>query len=185
MNPFTMNYIVFDLEATCWDQYDRSDNETIEIGALLIREGKVISEFERFVKPIKYPKLSDFCKQLTTIEQSEVDKAELFYSVIKDFQDWIRDGGYDYVLCSWGFYDRKQLESDCRLHHLPIDWLEAHISIKHQYTKIMGLRRGLGMAKALIKENLSLTGTHHRGIDDARNIAKIFLRYFGDFDFPA
>ena len=51
-----MNYIVFDLEATCWDQYDRSDNETIEIGALKISKNKeVISEFQKFIKPLKYP----------------------------------------------------------------------------------------------------------------------------------
>jgi inhibitor of KinA sporulation pathway (predicted exonuclease) len=33
------------------------------------------------------------------------------------------------------------------------------------------------MEKALNKLNIPLEGTHHRGIDDAKNIAKIFLMY--------
>jgi inhibitor of KinA sporulation pathway (predicted exonuclease) len=36
-----------------------------------------------------------------------------------------------------------------------------------------GLRKKLGMAKALRHVGLELQGTHHRGIDDARNIARL------------
>jgi 3'-5' exoribonuclease 1 len=34
------------------------------------------------------------------------------------------------------------------------------------------------MGGALKKERLELDGTHHRGIDDARNISKIFKANF-------
>ncbi len=34
------------------------------------------------------------------------------------------------------------------------------------------------MGGALKRENITLEGTHHRGIDDAKNIAKIFLKNF-------
>ncbi|WP_255512454.1 hypothetical protein [Flagellimonas sp. S3867] len=34
------------------------------------------------------------------------------------------------------------------------------------------------MRRALNREGLNLEGTHHRGIDDARNISKIFKAYF-------
>ena len=36
------------------------------------------------------------------------------------------------------------------------------------------------MKKALGKLNLPLEGTHHRGIDDAKNIAKIFRVIFSE-----
>ena len=41
----------------------------------------------------------------------------------------------------------------------------------------------MGMKGALRNENIKLEGTHHRGIDDARNIAKIFLNCFEDWEF--
>ena len=179
-----MKYIIFDLEASCWDQWDQGQNETIEIGAVLINEEKeIISEFEQFVKPIRFPILSDFCKALTSIRQEDVDTAPYFYEAIDQFKKWIDIDQDDYVLCSWGFYDRKQLESDSELHHLDKKWIEKHISLKHQYKDIKQLRRAIGMKNALKLEQMELQGTHHRGIDDARNISNIFLRYFKDWKF--
>lgn len=176
-----MNFIVFDLEATCWDQYDKSDNETIEIGALKINKNlEIESEYQKFIKPLKYPILSDFCKKLTTISQAEIDEAGHFYDVIEDFKKWI---GRDYVLCSWGYYDQKQFESDCSLSNIEDSWTKKHISIKHQYGDLKKLKRPVGMMKALEIEGLSAGGTHHRGIDDARNISKIFIKYFDDWQF--
>ncbi len=180
-----MNYIIVDLEATCWEGHDKSRNETIEIGAVLINEhGQFLSEFESFVKPIKFPILSDFCKSLTSISQKDVDGAPYFYEAIEDFKKWFGHGETDYVICSWGFYDRKQFESDCELHHLDIEWLKPHISLKHQHGKLARQKRALGMKRALELEGLSLEGTHHRGIDDARNIAKIFVKYLGQWQLP-
>ena len=39
------------------------------------------------------------------------------------------------------------------------------------------------MKKALNILNLNLKGTHHRGIDDALNIAEIFKHCFGEWKF--
>ena len=90
-----MTYIIFDLEATCWEQYDKSDNETIEIGAVKINDKfEIESDFEQFIKPIRYPKLSDFCKKLTTIKQSDVDNAPFFYEAKKKFFPKIRLVGF-------------------------------------------------------------------------------------------
>ncbi len=179
-----MNYIIFDLEATCWKGWDKSRNETIEIGAVLINEKKeILSEFCSFIKPLKYPILSNFCKELTSITQEQIDNSEYFSKVIEDFKEWISQGGNDYVLCSWGFYDRKQFESDCEIHGINKEWINKHISLKHQYAKIKKLKRAIGMKNALINEKFKLKGTHHRGIDDARNISKIFIKYFDKWNF--
>ena len=179
-----MNYIVFDLEATCWDGWDKSQNETIEIGAVKVNDKKeIVSEFEQFIKPLKHPILSDFCKNLTSIRQDDVDNAPFFSEVIEDFKTWIGHGKEEYVLCSWGFYDRKQFESDCQIYGLDDDWVRHHISLKHQYGQFKNLQRAIGMKNALQLEGLGLEGTHHRGIDDARNIAKIFIKYFDKWTF--
>jgi inhibitor of KinA sporulation pathway (predicted exonuclease) len=179
-----MRYIIFDLEATCWDQGEKKDNETIEIGAVMVDDKKeIVDEFSQFIKPTKYPILSDFCKNLTSIRQEDVDDAPLFPVVIEDFKSWIGVKEQDYILCSWGFYDRKQFEADCALHNLDVSWIQNHISLKHQHGQIKHLKRAIGMQNALALEGLSFEGTHHRGIDDARNITKIFIKYFESWDF--
>lgn len=178
-----MKYIVLDLEATCWEKKDRQPNEITEIGAICIDENqKVLGEFNCFVKPIVHPTLSDFCTKLTSITQSDVDSAQKFPEALVEFTGWIASFEDDYILCSWGFYDRVQFKNDCVLHKLDISWLENHISLKHQYGKIKN-KRPIGMKKALKKEGIDLEGTHHRGIDDTRNISKIFIKYFEDWDF--
>ena len=178
-----MNYVIFDLEATCW-QTKKGENETIEIGAILINEiGETVSTYNEFIKPLRNPILSEFCTELTTIEQSDVDGAAHFHEVVKTFKSWFECSKGNYWLCSWGFYDRKQLEADCQLHNLETEWLKRHISLKHQHSKINGLRRPMGMKGALKYDKLQLEGVHHRGIDDAKNISKIFLKHFDKWNF--
>lgn len=174
-----MNYVIFDLEATCWEGWDKSQNETIEIGAVLINEDKKnISEFQQFVKPLKHPILSEFCKNLTTINQEEVDNAPFFSEAIDKFKDWFKCESENYLLFSWGIYDKIQFESDCQIYGLDSTWVSKHINLKQQYAEFKKLKRSIGMKNALILENLEIEGTHHRGIDDARNIGKIFIKYF-------
>lgn len=179
INEIKMIYVIVDLEATCWEGRESNKNETIEIGAVLVNEKKqIISEFEQFVKPLMNPILSDFCKQLTSISQEQVDKAPYFYEAVANFKDWINSYDKQFLLCSWGYYDKLQFEQDCKLHGLETDWLTNHISLKHQYAQIVSLKRAIGMKNALLNEKMILCGIHHRGIDDARNITKIFLKYF-------
>ncbi len=52
--------------------------------------------------------------------------------------------------------------------------LERHINIKHAYAAFRQVKP-CGMEKALSLAKLPLEGTHHRGLDDARNIARITL----------
>jgi inhibitor of KinA sporulation pathway (predicted exonuclease) len=179
-----MNYIVLDLEATC-DKHDKAfKNETIEIGAVKLTAVPTSSCFEQsyfnaFVKPIVNPILTPFCKELTTISQEQVDTALAFKEVIEDFKSFI---GSDYLLCSWGFYDKHQFIKDLTLHKLDTGWVLPHISLKHQFAQITN-RVPCGMNKALRYLNLPLHGVHHRGIDDAINITQIFLKMFASWDF--
>jgi len=175
-----MNYIIFDLEATC-DDKKTIKNEIIEIGAIKLNEKlEMVEEFQRFSKPILNPILTDFCKDLTKIKQYDVDNAQLIGIIIDEFKQFI---GEDYKLCSWGFYDKKQLLNDCELNSLDNSWIKNHISIKHQHQEINKLKKGVGLTKALSMENMSFDGTHHRGIDDARNISKLFISNFNNWKF--
>lgn len=62
--------IVLDLEATCDidGRLPANEMEIIEIGAVILdARYQIVSEFQQFVKPIKHPVLSDFCRSLTHI----------------------------------------------------------------------------------------------------------------------
>lgn len=178
-----MNFIVFDLEATCWQGRPRSMiQEIIEIGAIKMNPyGEVTGTFNQFIRPILNPRLSAFCQELTTIEQEDIDRAKSFPDVIEHFQDWAEIFDEDYLLCSWGNFDRQMLIQDCRLHRMEEDWAEEHINLKRQYQELKKLRRPWGLRRAVESEGFEFTGVHHRGIDDAENLAKIFGKYLDEW----
>lgn len=178
-----MNYIIFDLEASCWlGRPPQGLNEIIEIGAVKINDyGEVDSTFMKFVKPSINPILSDFCKRLTSISQADVDKSKTFPFIIQDFMDWIGVDEESYTLISWGKYDKQQLVQDCELHKLDIDWLDHHFNIKPAYRDLKNLKDEPGLKKAVKLEGFEFTGIHHRAISDAENLAKIFIKYFKEW----
>ena len=169
-----MRYIIVDLEATCWENTRNSDRmEIIEIGAVVLPSSAHLAsgEFARFVRPVVEPRLSAFCKQLTSIAQTDVDRAETFWTVFHEFLEWI--GPEPFVLCSWGAYDLNQLRLDCRRHGIAFPpTFERHINLKKEFARVYNVR-SCGMAAALRHTGLPLEGTHHRGIDDARNIGNL------------
>jgi 3'-5' exoribonuclease 1 len=181
-----MNYIIYDLECTCWEGRPLGMTmETIEIGAVLFDEfGEHHSTFSHFIRPKVHPVLSDFCQNLTSISQIDVNRAEVFSRVIEDFMYWI--GLFDneeYLLCSWGSFDKKQLIDECIRHEIESEWLEKHINLKDQYTKYKGYRQPIGLKKAVTREGFEFTGIHHRGISDAENLAKIFVKHLDIWQF--
>lgn len=171
-----MTYIIVDFEATCSDQGEipRDEMEIIEIGAVaLFEEGPHIKgEFQSFVKPVRHPQLTEFCRRLTSIKQSKVDSAELFPAVVQRFATWISSHDAP-TFCSWGDYDKHQLRQDCAFHEEPFPFGPEHINIKRRFAENLNLRKPCGLEDALRKVGLQFEGSPHRGIDDARNMANL------------
>jgi len=182
-----------DLEATCDDyppglspeeqafyelQVPRNEMETIEVGAVLLdlqAECSVVVEFSRFVRPLLHPRLTSFCQELTTIHQGDVDLADGYALVAAELQELLspynQDGGVQW--CSWGEYDRKQLVTDAaRLGCAPMLDPDKHCSMKRWHWKLYACK-GMGLRPAAESLGLGWQGTHHRGIDDARNLAVV------------
>lgn len=168
--------LVFDLEATCDDQgrMPKGEMEIIEIGAVMVRRETLqpISEYQAFVRPIRHAKLTDFCKKLTSIQQRDVDSAARFPDVVVGWKRWLY-GFPDVVASSWGDYDHHQLVQDCGLHGIPYPLPGRHVNLKVLFSAARGVTKKFGMAEAMKLADLPLLGVHHRGIDDARNIAQL------------
>ncbi len=178
-----MHFILFDLEATCWQgkPIDKVQ-EVIEIGAIKMnRYGEVIDEFNRFVRPVLNPVLSAYCQELTTIDQIDINRADTFLRVAEDFQDWIEIFDSEYLLCSWGRFDKRLLKQDCELHRMETEWLDFHINVKRQYQELKRLRKPRGLKHAIEAEGFEFSGIHHRAFSDAENLSKIFVKYLDEW----
>jgi 3'-5' exoribonuclease 1 len=166
--------IVIDLEATCDDRslVPRTEMETIEIGAVLVAEDTLepVDTFSTFIRPVRHPRLTPFCTRLTTITQGDVDAAPRFPDAIAALRRFLR--GTTSLFCSWGAYDLNQLRQDARYHKIGLPFAE-HLNLKEHFSDHLLTSKRFGMAGALARVGLRLEGTHHRGIDDARNIARL------------
>lgn len=175
-------FMVLDLEATCCDRktIHRNEMEIIEIGAVMVESKNLtaVSEFQTFVKPIRYPILTEFCKKLTSITQEQVDRAPLYPEAVEQFQRWMLQYS-NFIFGSWGDYDRKQIEQDSRLYNISYPIASPHINLKKLFTTNQQLHKRHGMAGALALAKIELKGTHHRGIDDARNIVRLLPYILG------
>lgn len=177
--------LVIDLECTCDERdFPRDAMETIEIGAVLVDRASLarIAELGTFVRPVRRPALTPFCTQLTSIAQQQVDGAPLFPQALERLTtELVRD--LDPVFCSWGAFDARQLQADCAYHQVPYPFRD-HWNLKQMFGEQLGQRRGFGMARALARVGVDLVGTHHRGLDDARNIASLLPWCLGRRAFP-
>ena len=50
---------------------------------------------------------------------------------------------------------------------------DAGVNLKNLFAKKQKIGREIGLGRALIKSGLQFIGTPHRGIDDAKNIARL------------
>jgi len=67
-------FLILDLEATCCDKgtISRHEMEIIEIGAVIVEAQTLATadEFQSFIKPVRHPVLTQFCRSLTSITKS-------------------------------------------------------------------------------------------------------------------
>ncbi|MDE1715875.1 3'-5' exonuclease [Chromobacterium amazonense] len=167
--------LIIDLEATCADDGSIAPEqmEIIEVGAVWATpSGEVVDRFQSFVRPVDRPYLTDFCSSLTQIEQADVDHAPCWLAVAKSLSEFAtRQVGQCWG--SWGKYDARQIERECARHDVgdPLGRLQ-HVNLKASFAKRRRIKQ-VGMAKALQIVGLPLDGTHHRGLDDALNVARL------------
>lgn len=172
--------LIIDLEATCAadGSIPAEHMEIIEVGAVWATlAGEVIDRFQSFVRPIKQPQLTEFCHLLTHINQADIDSAQCWPTVSGLLASFAkRQPGQSWG--SWGNYDARQIAHECARHGIenPLSGL-THVNLKAVFAKQRQIKQ-VGMSTALQIVGLPLDGSHHRGLDDAINIAKLLPQLF-------
>jgi len=170
--------LVIDIESTCWEPPNTKPHneiqEIIEVGIaeVDIKELRIIHNEGLLVKPA-LSKVSAFCTKLTTLTQEQVDKGISYKEVCNQLERVYNSPNVTWA--SWGDFDRKQFQKDSNIKTVRYPFGPRHINIKNLFSVIYGLDKELGLDAALEYLGMKLEGTHHRGVDDARNIAKVFL----------
>lgn len=172
---------VLDFEATC-NENSTQMKEIIEFPSVLLEldetlgEYKKISEFQIFVKPMYAPKLTEFCKKLTSITQEQIDNGVTLKDAIYKHHTWILENVPDTnncILITHGDWDlAKMLVKDCKRHNIKSPkFYKRYINMKN-IAKIT-LNEKHSLVQMLDIAKLKFEGHQHSGLDDSRNIARI------------
>lgn len=168
--------LVIDVEATCWEgpPPDGQSSEIIQIGISPIDLSTCtrIEKIGIFVRPQRST-ISPFCTSLTGIDAAtlETGSAVTLADACRTLKKQYRSA--DRVWASWGDYDRRQFERECGEKGIAMPFSPTHLNVKSLFSLARGLPKELGMAEAHELLGRPLEGRHHRGDDDAWNIAGV------------
>lgn len=183
-------WVIFDLEATCWDTKGESwretnpnalipdtlaykqrvEMETIEIGAVKVDKSfNVIDKFTVFIKPVLNPIITEYCTNLTSITQADVDSGLEFRSAYKRFMQW---SGAPRTFLAWGDYDYNQLNKDCLAGNVKMFPKHKYVNAK-EFIRFLRGYKGTGLGKETKRYGLEFEGRQHRGLDDSVMVAKV------------
>ena len=159
-------YVVFDIETT---GFSSVKNKIIEIGAVRVEEGKIVSRFSEFVNP-QVP-IPFKIEQLTGINDQMVMDAPAIEEILPRFLEF-SEGAV--MVAHNADFDMSFILENCR---------RLGLSREFTYVDTVGLARfllpGLNrfkldtVAKALQVPLLN----HHRAVDDAGCTAEIFVKF--------
>lgn len=171
--------VVIDIEATCWEkEADRPAgqmSDIIEIGVAVVSLSRLETTHSAsiLVKPTRST-VGPFCTKLTTITQEMVDKDGIYFlEACERLRNEYR--AHERTFVSYGDYDRKKFEKDCTDLKVRYPFGPRHLNIKNFAAQALGMSKEAGMDQTLQLMGMKLEGIHHRGGDDAKNIAKIYI----------
>ncbi|CAP23178.1 Protein CBG02000 [Caenorhabditis briggsae] len=89
------NLLILDFEGTCEKDDHDYPSEIIQFSVCVLNtRDKIIREdvsFNKYVRPVINPKLTDFCAELTGIDQDTIDNARTFPEVYNQFCAWLKE----------------------------------------------------------------------------------------------
>ncbi len=179
--------LIVDLECTCFRDNDAdkpegwsasTHQEITELGCVIVDLGeRAIAAYESFLVRPEGP-MGVFCKELTTLTFADVENKPDLGMALKDLKEWCKENKFDINQMpwgSWGDFDRVQLFRECSRKGIKYPFARAHYNIKGLFSILSSRKKGFSVEVAASIINKPFVGIPHRGVDDARNIAGIFL----------
>ena len=158
-------YVVFDLETT---GLSPTTDRIIEIGAVKVKEGKIIDRFSTFVNPQKPIPMK--IEKLTGINDNMVIDAPLIEEVLPKFIEWCDDA---IMVAHNADFDMSFVQVKGREMGIEKEYTIVDTVVMSQYL-IIGLGKYTldSIAKALQVQLIN----HHRAVEDAECTALIFQK---------
>jgi len=174
-------YIFFDFEMLCSDQGMAFEKmEAIRLGAVKYElDSEEISYFDRFIRPENRNPLTNFCKTLTGIDDTDLEKASDFKDVFADFLEWI-GGLKKSQYFSWSPSDLSRLKIDSLKHSIPERTIRK---IETRYTDFQDIfkkrvsKNNISVEDGLSLYGLEFLGEKHNPMYDAYNTLRIYQSY--------
>lgn len=168
--------VVVDIEATCWEPDATPPgqiNEIIEIGVCLVavETYEITQKMSLLVTPTAST-ISPFCTRLTSLTPEMIEEGGIpFVTACRILETTFNTPNR--LWGSWGLYDRTMFQQQCARMGVRYPFSDRHMNIKSLFARTITRRERVGMETALQLLDLRLEGRHHRGVDDAWNIARI------------
>ncbi|WP_028401389.1 3'-5' exonuclease KapD [Ectobacillus panaciterrae] len=145
--------------------------EIIEVGIVSVIGNEITDTFSSYVRPEKFPTLTERCKGFLHITQEEIESGISFSELIA------RLAKYEEVrpstVITWGNMDMKVLKQNCEVSQIPYPF-KKHRDLSLEYKRFFGDRNQTGLWKAIEAYGKKGTGKHHRALDDALTTYSIF-----------
>ncbi|KAL5580332.1 hypothetical protein UlMin_012774 [Ulmus minor] len=172
-------FVVIDFEATCDKERNPHPQEIIEFPSVLVNSmtGQLEDQFQIYVRPTHNQLLSDFCKELTGIQQTQVDKGVLLSEALFLHDKWLEEKGIkqtNFAVVTWSNWDcRVMLESECRFKRIrKPPYFNRWINLRVPFNEVFGGVK-CNLKEAVQLAGLAWEGRAHCGLDDAKNTARL------------
>lgn len=189
-----MYYIVFDMEfnqdfASSIEVYNRRyyyPFEIIQIGAIkLDSDFKTVANFNRYISPTMYSKISPIITDLTGITTKQLIGEDPFPEVLKAFIDFI--GSTKAIFCVWGMADMRELFRNVNYHEMSDTQLpKDFINIQPYASKYIGApsKNLMRLKHAVEALNIPIPYGFHNAFYDAYYTSEVFKKIYSPIIHP-
>lgn len=166
--------LVIDIESTCWAEEPPpgQEAEIIEIGLCLldIDTAQRVSKASIIIRP-EHSTVSEYCRSLTTLTQADIEAGVSLREACRILREEYHAD--ERLWASYGDYDRKKFQRECRAKGVAYPFGDAHLNVKNLFAVVYRLPCEVPLDHALNLLGFPLEGTYHRGDADAWNIARL------------
>lgn len=150
--------------------------EIIEVGAISLSTAdfSIKKEYQAFVKPRFFPKLTEECRSFTLIRQEDLDGGITLEKMLNNLSPLFAPGKT--ALAAWGEADREVLGQNCKKYNIPypFPW-DDYVDLALAYKLMMGYEKTAGLKTAMEECGIEPVGFQHTALDDTRNTVQVLI----------